>query len=206
MFKFYETLALLNAPIVPHFSEKLWKKLGKENLVFDQSFPQPKKIDQILLDSKNHLFDFIKLVRKNQNKSQKKKLFIYLTQIFPPYYTRSIEIIKNNLDQNKIVKNKNLILKLITQEKENLKYKKEIINCIPFLLTEYEKTMDSKLFDLHPPFDEFHLFNNNKEIIINELDLESLEIISVDTNSLEKYQNLKFISKLMPLKPIFELK
>ena len=203
--KYFETLALLNAPIIPHFSEMVWKKLGREGLIFNQIFPQTKKIDHTLLESKNHLFQFIKLVRKQMKNKNKKHLIIYIAQSYPSYYIRSIEIVKSSLEENKKFKiDKKSILNLIFQDQQIQKFKKEVQNSIAFMLTQYEKTLDEKILDLQIPFDELSLFIENRQIIVNQLELNKIEILSIDTIN-QNLPNLKKFSLLRPLYPLFEL-
>jgi leucyl-tRNA synthetase len=185
IFKFCETLALLNCPVIPHFCERVWQMIGKSGFVVAQRFPVPNAYDPILIQAKTHLFDLIHAIRKSnikQGKQGKQNLRIYVAKKFPPYVVRAMEIISSQFDvQGKKLKTeKGKILQMIYEDSTSQNFLKELQKLAPFILTNLEKTGDVSSLQCAITFDEMELFQQRSSVIKQELSLSNVEIVAVE--------------------------
>jgi leucyl-tRNA synthetase len=65
--RFIEVQAILMAPIIPHFSEYLWTKLGKPGTVRKASYPVAGKIDHVILAQIEFLEETLHSLRQRKN-------------------------------------------------------------------------------------------------------------------------------------------
>lgn len=101
-----EVQALLMMPITPHWSEKIWKLLGKEGfLVRDGRFPLADSIDPLLTLASSHVENSLKEFRskfefaKSKNKrSPLTKATIWVASSYPSWRSAVIDVIREKFD------------------------------------------------------------------------------------------------------------
>ena len=204
--RYIETIALLNSPVIPHFCERVWELLGREGFVVQQSFPKPQPFDQVIIRAKTHLYDTLSELRKSQSKTGKgkKKLRMIVSTTFPPYLTKAFQIIASHFDEEKKVLkvDKKDILNQVYEEPIVKPHKKDLVKLIPFLLQRLAETGDSSVISCNITFDEVALFNDNKQYILSELNLEDLQLVTFEDPQTAKLTPVcKFLQSCRPYAP-----
>ena len=208
IFKYIRTLALLNAPVIPHFAEKVWELLGNTSLIVAERFPQVEEVDETLLASKNHLFESIHELRKRQAKTDKgkKKLRVYVAKSFPEYIVKAFSIISSFFDsEKKVLKaDRKVVLNAVNSDPLVKQHSKDVTKLIPFVLSNLEKSGDLNAVSCSITFDEFSLFESNKSVICSELEIEEVQVVAIeDKETAELKPSLKTISSVRPYYPQF---
>lgn len=82
-----ETIAILICPICPHWSEMVWKKLGKEGLAVKAPWPIAEQEDKILTRVTKFLSDSIRQFRTQAGKAKKdwKTISILVSDVYPQW-------------------------------------------------------------------------------------------------------------------------
>eukprot|EP01091_Cochliopodium_minus_P016972 TRINITY_DN6527_c0_g1_i2.p1 TRINITY_DN6527_c0_g1~~TRINITY_DN6527_c0_g1_i2.p1 ORF type:complete len:1070 (-),score=405.94 TRINITY_DN6527_c0_g1_i2:34-3243(-) len=204
--RYIETIALINSPIIPHFSERTWELLGKKGLIVEQLFPTPKKYDKILVKSKIHLFEFVSELRASQNKTGKgkKKLRVIVATAYPDYLSRSMEIIRSHydLEGKKLTSDKKDILNAIYEDEIVKPHKKDLVKFIPSVLQKLGEGSGQNEILCKITFDELALFKENEKYILNELKIESLELVTIeDPNTAKLTPPCKTLQSTRPYNP-----
>ena len=71
--RFIEVQAVLMAPITPHWSEYIWKLLGKSGSVRKTSWPAVGTLDEVLLKQHDYLQELLHNLRIKKDLFAKKK-------------------------------------------------------------------------------------------------------------------------------------
>lgn len=123
--RYIETQALLMAVIAPHWSEYIWRELlGKETTIHDARFPVPEAVDAGLSAKRDYVrtttsnvnsAEAVQLKKKAKGKEvsfdpkKPKMLTIYMTESFPAWQAKYIELLKEMWDpKTKSVDDKDL--------------------------------------------------------------------------------------------------
>jgi len=195
--RFIEVQALIMAPIAPHFSEYIWKLLGKSGgSIRLAHYPHADNIDHTViaqmeyLDTILHGFRlrrelFIKPKGKKNEKEQHgpppTKATILIAKSYPPWMSKAISIvrpivektIKNNDNKNIWPEDKEIMEKL--KSEDSLKpLMKQVMG---FLTTSKEEFKQKGIaaLNLELPFDEKQLMTSEIEMIKRGLELQTIE-------------------------------
>ncbi len=170
--KYLEVLVKLMCPLVPHFSEELWEKLGHKKFLATSKWPTPKrKIDEVSIQKeeflKNLMSDIREIIEMKNQKPKKISIFVAHSWKFSIYR----EILKNkNLkieDAFKIAKLKDksvanyvnrLKKKIFELEQEVLERKNQ------FSILEEAKEFLERIFDCEVEIIDSEKSNHQKAI------------------------------------------
>ena len=103
--KWIEIQAIVLSPICPHWSERIWRLLGKEGFIVRHAvWPQVPVPDQSYLDQSNHIEECIKEFRSKYGlaKSRKKgdplsKATIWVASSFPSWRSDLVDLIRRSI-------------------------------------------------------------------------------------------------------------
>lgn len=214
--RFIEVQALLLEPIATHFSEYIWRVLlKKEGTVTSAKFPEiSKPVDESILHASSYVRDLIRDIRVDEQNAQKKKgkkgqtvnltsknakLFVALK--YPEWQDESVAILKECWDEESksFVKNEKEIL----AKKGLLKNKK----VMPFVAALKKNVINngSHAFDRRLDFEEMEVLEENKNLILRALNLETLTVVNTHdvTEENSTPEEVRKASMAVPGKPMF---
>ncbi|XP_071736877.1 leucine--tRNA ligase, cytoplasmic-like [Rutidosis leptorrhynchoides] len=190
--RFMDVQTRLIAPICPHYSEYVWRKIvKKQGFVIKAGWPEAQNPDVTLQKANRYLQDSISNFRKLLKKqasggSQPTTGLIYVNEQYDGWKRECLNILRNKFDtQNrKFASDAEMIQVLQKSEvvqKENNNFKQTLKKCMPFLKFKKDETLTLgvQALDLRLPFGEIEVFQENLELIKKQLGLEKVEILSV---------------------------
>ena len=116
---FMRVQALLVVPIIPHYSEHIWKNfLGETTSVQSALYPEPSaEVDQSVLDSVNYIRNLVTSIRSSEatfvkrkakgkgaagfDPSKPKAVRLFVSREFPEWQTGCIEAMRESYSQEK---------------------------------------------------------------------------------------------------------
>ncbi|KAI3506262.1 hypothetical protein L1887_28619 [Cichorium endivia] len=194
LWRFMDVQTRLIAPICPHYSEYIWKKLlKKEGFVIKAGWPEAENPDLILLMATRYLRKSIQNFRKllvkqtcggsKKNKPTQSKPtigLIYVNEEYDGWRKECLNILRNKFDvQNRKFAPDQEILQAIQQtafaQEGNFKEQ-----CMKFLKHKKDEvmTLGVQALDLRLPFGEIEVLQENLEFVKRKLGLEHVEILS----------------------------
>ncbi|XP_071736822.1 leucine--tRNA ligase, cytoplasmic-like [Rutidosis leptorrhynchoides] len=199
--RFVDVQTRLIAPICPHYSEYVWRKiLKKQGFVIKAGWPEAENPDVTLQKANRYLqdsiYNFRKLLMKqasghskkgNNNKAtiQSKPTIglIYVNEQYDGWKRECLNILRNKYDtQNRKFAPDEEILQALQKsevgQKENFKQTPK--QCMQFLRFKKDEimTLGVQALDLRLPFGEIEVFQENLELIKRQIGLEHVEILS----------------------------
>lgn len=193
LLKFIEVQALIMTPIIPHFSEYIWKLLGKKGSIRVSLWPTAGPINQSILKQNQYLFDItheFRLRRETYMKPKKSKkgeepapgapskATIMVAHGYPEWKQQALMAVKSLFENNNAPNEKDIIAKLSSDES----MKKNIKKIMPFIaiVKEQFKQQGISAFDLKLEFDEKEFVASNAEFIKKSLELKEVEVKYVE--------------------------
>jgi len=199
--RFIEVQALILSPVTPHFSEYVWKLLGKSGSVRRASWPQAGNVDVLLLNQKDYLYSTMHnfRLRKEQHmkpRSKKEtevippptKSLIQVAQAYPEWKQKILTLLKPLYESNKNADEKEFdkeVMKVLTADPE---MKKQIKKAMPFVgaVKEQFQIQGISALDLKLSFDEMEFLQSNLEFIKKSIEMNEVEIKLADEETLSK--------------------
>jgi len=193
---FIEVQAIIMSPIIPHFSEYVWKLLQKVGSVRKSKWPVSGKIDDTILAQIDYLestFHAFRLrrdaymnpkIKKGEKRVEVKpptKASILVAKSYPSWMQKTLTILgplvqKSNNDNNtKLWPDDKQVLKCLSSDEELKKLMKQVMPFVGSIKEEFA-TKGMSAFNLELPFNEKSLLENTIENIRRTLDLSSIEI------------------------------
>jgi leucyl-tRNA synthetase len=192
--RFIEVEALLMAPIIPHFSEYLWSRLGKAGTVRKAAFPTVAKVDQTILEQMSYLETMLHSFRLRRetymNPKARKgepatklapptKISITVAKTYPTWMQSVLKIVAPIVESNgNVWPDDKLIVAALKQNPATDPKDKSNKNVMPFVATLKEEfaTRGKSTLNLELPFDEKALFEGEAELIKRNLEIQSVEV------------------------------
>ncbi|CAI9097023.1 OLC1v1033311C1 [Oldenlandia corymbosa var. corymbosa] len=204
--QFIDVQTRLIAPICPHYSEYVWRKLlKKEGFAIKAGWPEAGSPDFILKKANQYLQDSIVSMRKllqkqvsgtkkgnaNVSNTQNKPTvgLIFVNELYDGWKKECLIILEKHFDpvSRTFAPDQDILTELLTELQKspvgqgvNLKQMQKL--CMPFLRFKKDeaKAVGKQALDLKLPFGEIEVLQENLDLIKRQLGLEKLEILSAD--------------------------
>ncbi|KAJ3341586.1 cytosolic leucyl tRNA synthetase [Gonapodya sp. JEL0774] len=189
--RFIEVQALLVAPIIPHWSEHIWRKvLHKDGTVTAAAFPAAGPIDESAVLAMENIRRVISDIRREEENLAKKKAkgkpvpksesgtkagTIFVAAHFPTWQTQSVEALREVYDEanGTFVNDKEVLqAKGLLKDARVMKF----VGTFKKLIVE----QGVRGFDRELKFNELATVSDNSEYIRRSLGLESLKIVRAE--------------------------
>ncbi|XP_071701876.1 leucine--tRNA ligase, cytoplasmic-like [Rutidosis leptorrhynchoides] len=222
--RFMDVQTRLIAPICPHYSEYVWKKLlKKEGFVIKAGWPKAEDPDLTLQKANRYLqdsiYNFRKLLTKQATGGKKGKNdkptvqikpttgLIYVNEQYDGWKRECLNILRDKFDTQtrKFAPDQEILQALQNSEvgkTEN--FKQTLKQCMPFLRFKKDEvmTLGVQALDLKLPFGEIEVLQENLELIKRHIGLEHVEILSAtDPNAVLKAGRHASLLKQAPPSP-----
>ncbi|KVH87486.1 Aminoacyl-tRNA synthetase, class 1a, anticodon-binding [Cynara cardunculus var. scolymus] len=201
LWRFMDIQTRLIAPICPHYSEYVWKKLlKKEGFVIKAGWPEAENPDLTLQMANRYLQESISNFRKlllkqasggskkggsNKVSTQSKPTIglIFVNEQYDGWKRECLNILRDKYDSlNRKFAPDQEILQALQQsaigQEGNFKQTQKL--CMPFLRFKKDEvmTLGVQALDLRLPFGEIEVLQENLELVKRQIGLEHVEILS----------------------------
>jgi leucyl-tRNA synthetase len=186
--KWAESLIILICPICPHWSETLWKDIGKTGLAVKAPWPTVGEEDKLLTRQAKFLRDSLKNFRTAAGKAKKgwKTATILVAEDYPEWKVNALLWMQSQYDNtagsfpSTVMKD----LKMWTNENvSNKKQKGLTMQFVSFVMGEVREVGEVAM-DIKCPFDQFAILGESLDYIKSQLGLEELGVGRVDDQEL----------------------
>ncbi|XP_014470950.1 PREDICTED: leucine--tRNA ligase, cytoplasmic [Dinoponera quadriceps] len=195
--KYIELQVVILSPICPHVCEYIWGLIGKNGSVLNAKWPTVGTINEILIKSSQYLMSAahtFRILLKNYMTPKKPSKgkndasaterptqgIIWVAKTYPPWQSVVLTTMREMYSKNgdKLPDNKELATEL-GGKNELKKYMKRVM---PFaqLMKEKVESVGLSALNLTLDFNEFDVLENNKDYLINTLDLDEIIIKYTD--------------------------
>jgi len=178
--RWIESLVILICPVCPHWSEKIWKTLGKEGLAVKAPWPVTDPEDKIMSRQAKFLRDSLKNFRAQAGKAKKgwTKVSIVVTDNYPEW---KVDILKWLQTQYTGEFPKTIMKELKGWTGANIKDKKMIkfaMQFASFVINE-AKDVGPAALDVQLPFDQKDILSENVSYIKSQINVPDIDIVKV---------------------------
>lgn len=207
LWRFMDVQTRLVAPICPHYAEYAWRKLlKKDGYAIKAGWPEADLPDLSLKKANKYLQDTIVSMRKllqkqvsgskkgNANLSSQNKPsvgLIYVDEQYSGWKRECLEILQRKFDTStgSFAPDKEILAELQKSDigqQGNFKQIQKL--CMPFLRFKKDEVVavGVQALDLKLPFGEIEVLEKNSDLIKRQLGLETLEILSMTDDALER--------------------
>jgi leucyl-tRNA synthetase len=174
-----ECLAIIICPICPHWSETLWKDLGKDGLAVRAPWPTVDEEDKLLSRQAKFLRDALKNFRNSAGKAKKgwKEATILVADEYPQWKVDALLWMQSQYDAASGSFLPTFMNDLKTWSATSVPDKKQVKFVMQFC---GETGMDTKC-----PFDQMGILNESTAYIKSQLNLEEVSVVLIDGCDLE---------------------
>lgn len=178
--KWCESIVILICPICPHWSEKVWKQIGKEGYAVKAPWPVAGEEDKILSRQAKFLRDNLKSFRQQIGKAKKgwKKVSILVSDSYPEWKVNVLLMMQETYD-NGFPADFMKQLKVWSKDLPDKKLIKNTMQFASFTKREVEDVgpvaMETSL-----PFDQQSIFDESAAYLKSQLNLEEINVIKID--------------------------
>ncbi|CAI4231157.1 unnamed protein product [Auanema sp. JU1783] len=185
--RFIETQAIILSPICPHIAEQIWRILGKDGLIVKASWPTTDPVDEVLCKASDFIRATITEFRarlKNFLNPKKKTgaiepptdASIWVANEYPLWQRTILQILEKQTNENngELPDNK-VIAGLIGKEEALKKFAKKAMPFVQMVKEQY-KIKGKSALESACSFDQTAILEENKDYILNSLDLDRLVI------------------------------
>mmetsp|Transcript_17844 Transcript_17844/g.37088 ORF Transcript_17844/g.37088 Transcript_17844/m.37088 type:complete len:1082 (+) Transcript_17844:13-3258(+) len=200
--KFIKCLAVVMAPITPHWSEEIWSAIGGEGFVVKALWPVLPDEDKLMTKQSTCLFKSLRQFRLTVQKSKKKvkKAVIMVVDSYPQWKVEALVWMNENIasiDDSKVFMGD---LKKWTSKLEDKKNVKNVMQFVSFVRKEYME-IGAVAMEQTVPFDQLALFQGFTKYISSQLNLAEEDISIVDIGKEGPPQGCKNSDGVGPGKP-----
>jgi len=179
-----ESLAIIICPICPHWSETLWKDLGKEGLAVRAPWPTVGEEDKFLSRQAKFLRDSLKSFRNSAGKAKKgwKEATILVADDYPQWKVDALLWMQSQYDAASGSFVPTFMKDLKTWSATNVTDKKQIkfvMQFVSFMKREVEDCGESGM-DTKCPFDQMGILKESISYIKSQLNLEEVIVVQLD--------------------------
>jgi len=187
--RFIEVQALIMAPIIPHFSEYVWKLLSKTGSIRVASYPTHEKVDNTVIAQMEYLDTIIHSFRlrrelymkpkgkKNENIElpPPTKATIMVAKSYPPWMQKAISIVAPLVKNNNVWPDDKEYSKILQTDPEIKKMMKQVMGFLSVLKEEFQ-TKGASVLNLELAFDEKQLLIAEIEMLKRALELKDIQV------------------------------
>eukprot|EP00578_Thalassiosira_sp_NH16_P016934 CAMPEP_0181125480 /NCGR_PEP_ID=MMETSP1071-20121207/27075_1 /TAXON_ID=35127 /ORGANISM="Thalassiosira sp., Strain NH16" /LENGTH=1112 /DNA_ID=CAMNT_0023210931 /DNA_START=116 /DNA_END=3451 /DNA_ORIENTATION=+ len=186
--KWIESLIILICTICPHWSETLWKDLGKEGLAVRAPWPTVSEENKLLTRQAKFLRDSLKNFRTTAGKAKKgwKTATILVAKDYPQWKIDALIWMQSMYDKDSASFPNTFMKDLKGWTSTNVSDKKKIkltMQFVSFMKREVDDVGEMGM-DIKCPFDQIAILNESLAYIKAQLNLEELNVGSVDDSDL----------------------
>lgn len=188
--RYIDTQARLLAPVCPHVAEHVWRLLGHKTSILHTRWPVAGDVDEAAVKASNYLMEATHSFRvylKNHCAARKPKkgeaakperkpdtAVIWVTKEYPRWQHIILTTLKelhgpSGLSDNKVISSK---LGAIPELK---KYMKRVMPFVQ-MTREHVERIGLDALSVGLPFDEMAVLEDNRQYLLNTLDLDTLEV------------------------------
>jgi len=214
--KFIENQVIIMAPITPHFSEHVWKLLGKTGSVRTAAWPKvpeetPEEI--VIIQQKDYLFTIAHTfrIRKDAHMKPKKskdnkaaavpaptKAILYVASAYPEWKQKVLTFVKPMFEagafdsladeKEEKAKEKENSKKIMDFAASDAEIKKHTKKLMPFVAQTKDsyKLQGKSVLDLKLSFDEKEYLSNNVGFLKRSLEIPDVQVADADEDMLAK--------------------
>jgi leucyl-tRNA synthetase len=185
--KWCEALVIMICPVCPHWSEKLWKQLGKKGYAVRAPWPVAGEEDKLLTRQAKFLRDNIKSMRQQAGKQKKafEKSSILVIDSYPQWKVDVLLMMQETYNKNNGFPQD--FMKHLKGWCANLSDKKLIKNTMQFAsFTKNEvEEVGPVAMETTIPFDQRAIMEDSIDYLKSQLNLQSIDIINLDNSDAE---------------------
>jgi len=180
--KWIENLVVFICPICPHWSEKVWKIIGKEGLAIKALWPVASDEDKLLTRQSAFLRSSLKQFRNQAGKAKKgwKKAAILLTDSYPEWKKSTLLWMQEKHDGSAFPAT--FMKDLKTWTGQNVTDKKMIkftMQFASFIKREVED-VGAVAMDIKLPFDQYAILAGSEQYFKSQLNIKEFKFIKLD--------------------------
>ena len=178
--KWCEALCIMICPICPHWSEKVWKGMGKEGYAVKAPWPAAGDEDKVLTRQVKFLRDSLKSFRAQTGKAKKgwKEVSVLVTDSYPDWKVNTLKWMQEKYDDG-FAPDFMKELKKWTGSLSDKKLIKFTMQFASFTKKEVEDVGPSAM-DLELPFDQASIIEESKAYLKSQLNIEEFNVIKLD--------------------------
>ena len=189
-----ESIVVVICPVCPHWSEMMWKKLGKEGLVVNAQWPATDPEDKLLTRSAKFLKDALKNFRTIVGKAKKgwTTASILLSDSYPEWQQNVLIWMQSQYEEPTGFA-KTFMKDLKDWSGSNIEDKKMIKNTMQFasFIKKEVEDVGAMAMDLQMPFDQKQIMVDSENYIKSQLNLDSVDIISLGVDDTDAPYRVK---------------
>ena len=197
-----ESIVVVICPICPHWSEMVWKKMGKEGLAVRAPWPEAGEEDKILTRQSKFLRDSLKDFRTLAGKAKKgwTKASVLVSDSYPQWKIDTLtwmqEQYKDGAFPTTFMKD------LKDWSSKNVSDKKMIKFTMQFASFIMKEVLDvgPMAMDLQLPFDQKEIFEESLKYLQAQLAISDIDILKIDSDEASEVPE-KFRENVTPGKP-----
>ena len=204
LLRFIELEAVMLAPIVPHWSDNLWRfTLHKTQSLWKNSWPAMQPVDAVLSRSNDFVKKNLRLLREFINKKPKKlpanwhrpnKLFVYCAREYHPWQQFALSVLRECYDPatKTLAPNALAVVKeRVASSEEFKKQMKDVLAFASFTVKTDFPQLGEDAFALEMPFDEKEVMEACRVYILNDCQLADLTVFHAEDPSVPDPMNRK---------------
>ena len=178
--KWCEALCIMICPICPHWSEKVWKKMGYDGYAVKAPWPTADEEDKLLSRQSKFLRDSVKNFRAQCGKAKKgwKEVSVLVTDSYPEWKVNTLKFMVEQYDDG-FPKDFMKKLKMWTSDLPDKKQKGLTMQFASFTKKEVEEVGPAAM-DESCPFDQVKVFDESRKYIKSQLGLDNFDIVKLD--------------------------
>ncbi|GBG27535.1 Leucine--tRNA ligase, cytoplasmic [Hondaea fermentalgiana] len=197
--KFLETLAVIMAPVCPHFCEKIWRDyLGKSSFVVKELWPTVEKPDVGFVRSVEYMGSTIRNVRVKAEKEVKqrkkknaananepiRKVQIVVNDKYPAYQEAVFKFLASKYDAetrsfpDDIMKQLKDACKTDDLLKKNMK---DVMKTAAQTMMSAQE-LGPQALELSVPYDQRAVLEENREYVTSAMDMDEFEVVAAEEN------------------------
>jgi leucyl-tRNA synthetase len=197
-----ESIVILICPICPHWSEMMWKKLGKDGLAVKAAWPVAGEEDKLLTRQAKFLRDSLKAFRSLAGKAKKGwgNASVLVSDSYPQWKIDTINWMQGQYKDGKFADSFMKDLKdwsaKSAADKKMIKFTMQFAS---FMKNEVAD-VGPKAMDVQLPFDQKTVLEESLKYLQSQLAIPEIDIIKVDEENGRDVPS-KFLENVAPGKP-----
>lgn len=180
--RWVESIVILICPICPHWSEMMWKKLGKEGLAVRAPWPEAGDEDKILTRQAKFLRTSLKSFRTQAGKAKKgwTKASILVSASYPQWKVNTLTWMQQQYKNGEF--SETFMKDLKEWAGKNAPEKKMVGLIMKFASFMKDEVMDvgEVAMDLQLPFDQKEILEEAQKYVQAQLAIAEVDVIRVD--------------------------
>mmetsp|Transcript_28207 Transcript_28207/g.34848 ORF Transcript_28207/g.34848 Transcript_28207/m.34848 type:complete len:1100 (+) Transcript_28207:98-3397(+) len=179
--KWSEAITIMMCPICPHWSEKVWKAIGKDGFAVKAPWPVAEDEDKLLSRQAKYLSDSLDTFRKQTGKAKKgfTKVSILVTDSYPEWKLNTLKWMQEKYDDGFPADFMKQLKSWASSSASDKKLIKLTMQFASFTKKDVEDIGPSAM-DLSMPFDQGEILSESINYIKSQLNLKDVGMIKLD--------------------------